>query len=137
MSIPFPKFAYNAGSGIVDFSPTWPPTKKPGFDSLDATRHDSITSAGEKQSVFERIDQRLALNFTSIPSSDLTAWNAFLMFALSGANFTYFPDNTIETTFFEYTLEDEKVVPAWIAPGWYSLKINMLLYVGPGAVYSS
>jgi hypothetical protein len=138
MSYPTPKFAYQAIPGtVVDLIPTYPPNDKPGFDTLEATRHDSITSNGEKQSIFERIDQFLMLNFKTVPSADLSAWSAFLTYALTGANFTYFPDSTIETVFQEYTLEDTKITPKRVAPGVYTFTLNMRLYVGVSARYSS
>lgn len=124
-----PKFAYNPGAGIIDFVPAWPPTDKPPF-SLSAIRHDSIASAGDKDSLLERIDEFVPLNFATVPATDISSWRAFFSYALAGSVFTYFPDSTDESTWSDYTLEDMAIEPKRTAPGYYSLSFKMRLYAG-------
>lgn len=123
-----PKFTYNNGSAVT-FAPVWPPTKKDPVGPLVATRHDSITSSGIKQSVTERIDFMQVLNFEYVPSSDLAAWSEFMIFALAGGKFTYYPDATDSSTHSDYTIEDTTFDPKFICPGAYSLTMTMRLFV--------
>lgn len=85
-----PQFVYNSAT----LSPTYAPTKKIPIDNQEAIRHDSITTSGLQQSVLERIDRVLTLNFENVPESDLSYWDAFLSWALAGNQFQYYPDNT-------------------------------------------
>jgi hypothetical protein len=133
-----PKFAYNAGSGVVDLIPTIPPLKKTySIGGLKATRHDSITSSGEKQSVTERIDTIFPLDFPYVPVTDMAAWEAFMSYALTGGYFTFFPDSTNEAVYYEYTLDSMDWTPKFANFGYFSFSFEMRLYVGPNLKYNS
>lgn len=107
-----PKFAYDPGTGVVDFVPTFPPTDKTPYAPLEATRHDSITTSGRhKQSVLERIDTMLVLDFKTVPLSDMSDWSSFFSWVLAGHQFTYYPDSTDDAIFTEYTIEDMSWTP--------------------------
>jgi hypothetical protein len=128
-----PRFDYYNGSSWVNFTPTFPATKRPPLNTvLSAVRHDSITSAGEKQSVFERIDQMIPLSFENVPQSDITStpgWQDMFTNVLAGAEFVYYPDHTDLTTYDLVTLEDMDFKPKWV--GWqnFSLSFNLRVYV--------
>lgn len=131
-----PKFAYNAGAGLIDFAPTYAATNKTPFGPLVATRHDSFTSTGLKQSVTERIDTMKKLEFATVPESDMDDWNAFFSYALGGGQFTYYPDHTDALTYFDYTLEDLSWDPSRVAPGFYSFTMNLRLWAGTPEYFS-
>lgn len=131
-----PRFAYNAGLGIVDFTPSLPPNKKTPFAPLEAIRHDSITSTGLKQSVLERIDVMTVLAFDNVPESDMASWQAFFQWTLAGNQFTYYPDSTVEAVSVEYTLEDMDWTPKWVSLQNYSFTMKMRTYVGGSEHFS-
>jgi hypothetical protein len=101
-----PCFQYNPGSGNVNFIPTYPPINKQPQGSLNAVRHDSITSSGKKQSVSERLENLNTFEFANVPQADMANWNAFLGYALGGGQFTWFADSTNLAGGTLYTLED-------------------------------
>lgn len=134
-----PKFAYNAGSGVVDFSPTYPATQKSGpptVANLSAIRHDSVTSTGIKQSVWERTDELYELNFETVPESDLASWRAMMSWLLQGAQVTYYPDVTDAATYYDYTLEDMAWAPKWKSWKTYTFKLTLRRWVGTATYYS-
>lgn len=121
-----PKIVYDPGSGPVTLTPTYPNVKKPqGADPLVATRHDSITSSGKKQSVTERVDTLIPVQFDIVPSSDMAAWAAFMGWALAGGVFTWYPDSTVSGTHTDYTLEDMAWQPTFVAKDTNSFKFTM------------
>lgn len=129
---------YNPGSGIVDFTPTYPATKRqPGAGGLTATRHDSITSSGIKQSVLERIDTLTTLSFPYCPASEMSSWEAFMSFALGGGVFAFRPDATDDTVWYEYTLESMDWSPKWTSYNNFSIDLQVRLYVGSTVVSGS
>lgn len=101
-----PCFQYNPGGGNVNFVPTYPPVNKQPQGSLNAIRHDSITGSGKKQSVTERVETLNTFEFVNVPQADMTGWAAFLGFALTGKQFTWFADSTNLSGGVLYTLED-------------------------------
>lgn len=133
-----PKFAYFNGSTVVDFIPAWPAVKKTpqGVAPLVAVRHDSITTSGLKQSVVERVDEFLELTFEDVPETDLASWKAFMAIALTGAQFTYYPDSTVPGTYFDYTIENMDWRPKWKSWKNYSFNIIMRLWHGTATYYS-
>lgn len=114
---------YNPGTGLVTFTPTWPPTGKQPVDAMSAVRHDSITTAGLKQSVLERIDALNPVEFKNVPQSDIASWQSFMSWALAGGSFDYSQDSG--ATFETYTLEDTDWAPKWVAPQVFSLSFTM------------
>lgn len=132
-----PKFAYSDGmGGVVDFTPNWPPSKKTPYAPLVAVRHDSVTTSGIKQSKLERVDTFVVLSFEHVPESDLSNWALFMGYALTGAEFTYYPDSTDPATYAEYLLEDLEWAPKWVSWQNYSFTMKMRLGVGTGEHFS-
>lgn len=131
-----PKFAWNPGSGVVDFTPAIPPVGKTPYAPLEAVRHDSVTSSGIKQSVTERIDTFVVLPFENVPESDMASWNSFFSYALTGREFTYYPDSTIPGTFAEYVLEDMAWTPKKVSWKNYGFTMKMRKGVGTGLHFS-
>jgi hypothetical protein len=111
MSLPLPKITYDPGSGAVDLLFSWPPVSKPAALERQAVRHDSDTISGIRQSFLERIDQFWTLQMDYVPQEDQTAWAAFLDYALTGGQFTYYPDQTDLGTSTLYTLDDQDWTP--------------------------
>jgi len=124
-----PQFTYNPGSGNVTLTPTYPPTGKPLASEMEATRHDSITSSGIKQSIVERIDNFVTLNFPFVPLADIAAWTAFMQWALAGGVFTYTPDSTVPAVNAQYTLEDTSWNPKRATIGHATFSFRMRQYV--------
>lgn len=133
-----PKFAYNDGGGIIDFSPLYPATKKvpAGAGPLEAIRHDSITTSGIKQSVVERVDEFIELPFETIPESDLTSWQEFMTWAIKGNQFTYYPNAAVPGTYYEVTIEEMSYRPKYVAYKTYSLTITLRIFVGTAQYFS-
>jgi hypothetical protein len=72
----------------------FPPTSKPRF-SQQATRNDVFSTAGNRQTVVQRINQTFPITMSNIlDGADADAWNQFLAWALTGGEFVYFPDAT-------------------------------------------
>jgi hypothetical protein len=132
-----PTFIYNLGAGDIYFTPTWPPIGKQPLDGLEATRHDSFTSTGIKQSVLERVDDVMTLSFQFVPQSDLAAWKAFMTWALAGNIFAYRPNSTDHTVWGEYTLDSMAWTPKFVCVGTFSFDIQCRLWVGATVVSGS
>ena len=107
-SAPLPQIIYDAGAGPVTVTPTYPNVQKPYLDNFEAVRHDSITSSGLRQSMVERVDRTVTVNFENVPWTDLPMWEGFFAYAVQGGSFEYFPDNTA-TGFNTWELVDDKV----------------------------
>jgi len=141
MTVPYIQsmFIYPAGSPLANvyFTPTLPPTGKQPLDGLAATRHDSITSSGIKQSVLERIDDMMTLTFPMVPQSDLQAWKAFMTYALGGGVFAYRPNAADNTNWNDYTIESMDWTPKFVAPGYFSFEFQCRMLVGSPQVSGS
>jgi hypothetical protein len=123
-----PKIVYDSGGGPVTLIPTYPPVQKPGADELVANRHDSITTTGVKQSINDRTDVFVNLNFAFVPTADLAAWKLFITWAIAGGKFTYYPDNTLGTNA-DYTLENDTWVAKRVMFSMYSFTLRLRLWV--------
>ncbi len=119
-----PKIVYTPAGGTeqtLDF--TSPPQQQPGY-SKNAVRHDNISTAGIRESVLERIETFLEINVNYIQAgTDLANWNEFLDHALTGAPFAYYPDAS-QTGFVNCLLDDTSATVAYMAPGFYSVKLK-------------
>jgi hypothetical protein len=102
-----PKIVY----GTTTLTFTYPPIKKPGANDLEATRNDSFSISGLKQSVYWTTSQFIDLQMDWVPQgADASAWLAFIKYALTGATFSYYPDATSGTSV-TCTLDDTKWIP--------------------------
>lgn len=99
----YPKIVYGAGPTTLTF--TYPPVQKAGTYDLEATRHDTFTTTRIRQSILEGVDIKLTLQIEVVPFSDLAAWAAFMLWAISGNQFKYYPDAAL-TAFNTYDMED-------------------------------
>lgn len=129
MSFPVPKIVYDPGTGTVNLPFTYPPVQKSGAPDLEATRHDSISISGLKQTISERVDEFLPLQIDFVPLADLPAWEDFMRFALAGGEFLYYADAT-SVHAFVYTLEDTKWQPKRNFYGISKFTLNMRKVVG-------
>lgn len=120
MSFVTAKFVYNGNT----FIPTWPPKGKVPVDKQSATRSDSLTSSGLRQSVTERVDRVLTLDFPAIPESDLTSWDAFIAWAIAAGQFDYYPDSTL-SAHNTYQLVNTDLGPEWINYQLYKITLNL------------
>jgi hypothetical protein len=102
---------------------------KSGAPDLEATRHDSISISGLKQSITERVDEFLPLQIDFVPLADLPAWEDFMRFALAGGLFNYYPDHLL-AGFTTYTLEDDKWQPKRSFFGISKFTLRMRKVVG-------
>jgi len=119
-----PKIVYTPTGGAEQtLNFTLAPRQQPGY-SRSAVRHDNISTAGVRESVLERIDTFLEINVDYIQAGgDLAGWTAFLDFALTGAAFAYYPDAS-QSAFINCLLEDTGETVAYVAPGFYSVKVK-------------
>jgi hypothetical protein len=126
-----PTVAAAATSTQTTLIPTYPPMDKLGADELNSIRHDSITTSGVKQSIAERTETFINLNFKWVPASDIPVWQQFMTWALAGGIFTYYPDNTVPQfpVAKQYTLEDDNWQPKRVAVGHYSFQLRGRLWV--------
>jgi hypothetical protein len=131
-----PLFTYNSGAGDVNFIPTYPAIGKQPNDGLAATRHDSITSSGIKQSVLERIDDVMTLPFLYVPQSDLPAWKTMMTWLLAGNVFAYFPNSLVDS-YNDYTLDNMDWNPKWVAPYTFSFELQCRFWVGATVISGS
>jgi hypothetical protein len=118
-----------SGSLRSVLEPTYPAFQKPMAPQQNVVRHDSITSSGIKQSVVERREKFLPLNWPFVPQADIAEWTTFMNWALDGQVFTYYPDSTDPTTHTDYSLEDTNWLPKRAAFGHGTHSINMRVWV--------
>lgn len=127
MAFPVPKFVYNPGTGAVTLSPTYPPIGKAMMDDRDAVRHDSMSSSGIRQVALERVDIIKPLQFEFVLWTDLPAWQSFIDFAITGGQFSYYPDATA-SAFNTYELMDTSFSPKFASFNLskFSLKLRLV-----------
>lgn len=118
-----PKFNFNG----VNFTPTWPPVKKRPItvNKLVAIKHDSVASAGNKQSNTERIEEYQPLEFPFVPVAELTTWRQLIIWGMNGGLITYYPDSTDAATYISCWLEDLEWDPLFVMPGFFSFTITL------------
>jgi hypothetical protein len=131
-----PKFAYYNGSAIVDFIPTNPATKKTPYGPKVATRHDTTTSSGIKQSVYERTDEIVDMTFENVPESEMASWDTMMGFLLDGRQFDFYQDSTNQLAYVALTLEDTAWEPKWVSWQNYSFTLKFRKFVGTATYYS-
>ena len=121
-----PKFVYEPDplTGHVSFVPAYPPVNKTPQNELEAVRHDSVTTSGIQQSVVERVDNFLTLDFQNVPEGDMAAWYSFMVYAVTGGLFSYHPDSTSATAL-EWILADTAWKPKRVAFQLYSFTLRM------------
>ncbi|HUY12397.1 MAG TPA: hypothetical protein VMX16_02050 [Terriglobia bacterium] len=118
-----PQIVYNSGAGPVTLIFNYPPRSVPAYAST-ATRHDNLASSGVRESILERIDNFLELSLETVLSgADVTAWNLFMQYALTGGQFAYFPDS-LQSSFTNYWLEGTNWKAGYKAAGIYSFKMK-------------
>jgi hypothetical protein len=129
---------YDPGSGVIEFTPVYPAIGKQQLGGgLAATRHDSVASAGNKQSVLERVDTLTTLSFPFCAASDISAWKAFLDYAIGGGVSAFRPNAADDTVWYEYSLDSMDWVLKFVAPGIFSLEFQCRLWVGATEVSGS
>lgn len=111
-----PKIVY----GSTTFIPQFAPRKLAAYEP-EYVRFDNIADSGVQETIFQREDDFLTLNFESIPASEVAGWKAFLAYAGQGQFFTYYPDSTAGGNN-NYYLVDKTPKIEYVSPGWYQLK---------------
>jgi hypothetical protein len=89
-----------------------------------AIRSDTYSTSGVRQTVIERIDQFMDFKMEWIAiGADAAAWQAFLLSALQGIPFDYYPDAALANyTTYAVTNADAKLT--YKAPGRYELDLE-------------
>jgi hypothetical protein len=112
MSSYYPKITYPASPpspGVpTTLNFTLPPVKKPGpYPAADqeGVGVASISVSGLKQVMWLRTDTFLHLIMDDVPWADMANWKAFILYAIQGGSFLYYPDAT-GTAYDEYWLDD-------------------------------
>jgi len=119
----YPQIIYDPGTGPVMLQFQRPPRKLPAYQ-FKATRHDNIASSGVRESVLERIDGFLSFEMEWVArGSDVQAWSDFMLFALKGSPFAFYPDSA-QPQFTNYWLEDTDWSADYKSPGQYSFKVK-------------
>ena len=119
-----PQFSYGADFATT-FIPTYAPTGKIPIDTQHAERHDSITTSGLQQSVTERVDRVLVLDFKNIPEGDLADWDDFISWIIQGMQFQYAPDSTNPGTYNTYYLVQMEVPFKWVSFQNYTTSLSL------------
>jgi hypothetical protein len=118
-----PKIIYDPGAGPATLNFLRPPRRVPGY-SREATRHDNLATSGVREAVLERVDQFLEIEMDYVAlGSDVSAWAAFLDYALQGGQFSYYPD-ALGTAFTNYWLEDTNWKAEYQHAGQYTFKLK-------------
>lgn len=117
----YPKIVYDPGTGPATLNFLRPPRHVAAYDSV-ATRHDNVATSGVRESITERIDQFLEFEAEYVGAgSDVSAWAAFMAYALKGGPFSYYPDASLPG-YTNYWLEDTTWRPDYKAAGQYTFK---------------
>ena len=103
MAVLIPKFLYNS----ITFTPSFPPTQKPGARALEAQRNDSRSLSGLSQTVWWRTDEYLDMQFDLIPAVEVPSWDAMFKWGLQGGIIAHYPDATL-AGFTDYLLDSSK-----------------------------
>jgi hypothetical protein len=119
----FPQIIYDPGTGPVTLQFQRPPRKVPAYE-FKATRHDNVASSGVRESVLERIDTFITFEMEWVAlGSDVQAWSNFMLFALTGGPFAFYPDAS-QPPFTNYWLEDTDWTADYKSAGQYSFKVK-------------
>ena len=118
-----PKIVYDPGTGPMTLAFQRPPRRVPGY-SFEAARHDNLASSGVRESITERVDNFLEFEMEYVAAGgDLSAWAAFMVYALGGGPFSYYSDSTL-AAFTNYWLEDAQWNADYKSPGQYTFKLK-------------
>jgi hypothetical protein len=118
-----PKIIYDPGTGPTTLAFQRPPRRVPAY-FLEATRHDNLASSGVRESITERVDRFLEFEMEYVAAgTDLSAWAAFMVYALRGGPFTYYPDGS-QPAFINYWLEDADWSADYKSAGQYRFKLK-------------
>ena len=118
-----PQIIYDPGTGPVALLFQRQPRRVPAY-SFAATRHDNLSSSGVRESIVERIDQFLEFEMEYVGlASDIQNWSSFMLWALRGGQFAYYPDGS-ETAFTNYWLEDTDWRADYRFAGQYGFKVR-------------
>jgi hypothetical protein len=121
----YPKIVYNAGAGNVTLAFTFPPVQQESPNSFTAVRTDNISTDGHVQSALRRVDNFLTVNMPHVLlGTELTAWAAFMSWALGGGSFSYYPDASLGT-YGTYRVESADWTPAYSSPQFYKFSFKM------------
>jgi len=118
-----PQIIYNPGTGPVTLTILRPMRFQCAYD-YEAKRHDNIASSGVREAILERIDTffNFTMEWVGI-GADVDAWNDFMLYALQGGQFQYYPDSA-SADYSNYWLEDTNWNAAYKAPGQYTFKMR-------------
>ncbi len=120
----YPKITWNDGAGnIGTVLFQLPPTSKP-YKSYAATRTDTLSTSGVKQSVWLRTDSLMPLVMEYVQiGDDVEAFDTFMQYALQGGEFNFFPDADIDESDV-YTLDDTSWKPEFALFQYFKFVLN-------------
>jgi hypothetical protein len=118
-----PQIIYDPGTGPTTLLFQRPPRRVPAY-SYEATRHANLATSGVRESVTERIDQFVELEMEYVAlGADVTAWAAFMAYALRGGPFSYYADAALPA-FTNYWLEDASWRADYRSAGLYTFTLK-------------
>jgi len=113
-----PKVVYNPGSGDVTLQFVRGPQ---GFHcDSKAIVHDNTATSGIRERVHERTELVLSFGMGHLKiNDDLASWSTFMVWALAGGAFKFYPDAS-QSAYYNCVSQDEEFAPARVGPGVYS-----------------
>lgn len=114
---------YDSGAGPTTLNFERLPRHVPVY-MYEAIRHDNVASSGVRESVTERIDQFFQLEMEYVAAGpDVNNWAAFMKYALSGGQFSYYPDST-QSSFTNFWLEGTSWTAEYKSAGQYTFSLK-------------
>jgi len=115
----YPKIVYNPGGGNVTLTFTRGPQNFHPY--VQARVHDNLSTSGAvRERVVENLDILIEFGMEhQVVDDDVPAWASFLMYALAGGGFQFYPNQGL-TDCYNCVLEDTGWKPKWNAPKKYA-----------------
>ncbi len=122
MALTVPKIVFPTGGGTT-LTFVYPPRQVP-YKTYAAIRHDNLASSGVRESIYERRDEFLNFTMEYVKAgADVSAWDSFMQFALTGAPFDFYVDATINS-YATYVLEETSWNAAFKSLGMFSFSMK-------------
>ncbi len=127
MALVVPKIIWpHSGGSTLLFD--YPPRNQP-YDERVAVRHDNISSAGVRESIYERTDTYLNLEIEYSKTANMAQWDSFIQYAEQGGSFDFYPDSTLGAST-QYLLEGTSWTAAYKQIGMFTFTVRLYLYPG-------
>lgn len=127
MALTLPRIVYPSG-GSATLSFIYQPRFVP-FKVYESIRHDNLSSAGLRESIWERTDEFFEFTMEYVKTgTDVVAWDLFMQSALQGLTFDYYPDGSL-SDFTTYVLVDTTWRADYKQLGMHSFNVRFRRHV--------